>query len=459
MTNPMEALSLTGVTVPLSLALSSVTLAPSQPLPQLASVEAAQHKPSSSSTIHTPGNTLTSPPSGSQIAPSFDDSYELAHSIPGLGQEKRYPNAKVESASWTQTQYNDRFKFVADEMHRAVNSDPDLRDRAWSIKYVHEMVGNSADKARPCIIVFCLREDFKSLRALFNARVKDPLYCGKRSLPYRLFHTQKSENAPVAPFELIYYRTNYPIKRTAAEKHMVAHFNSPLTYCGGVVQLGTRTRTATLGLAVQIGSFYAVTTVDHCLLEPELGHVVSTNTEIPAESDASSDSTLSEMEDLRGLWVDTGAEYSDGDDEEIFNEDQRRQEKHCEDAIPSSSSTLGGRQTVDALGFEWDMIIPSHQPMPSEAYLDWAVTRPISRPLAPLPNILFFHGTERPPMVVKKLAKAPRFHRVPVFIVSGMRGILSGTLLATSVMIGSGPGRNLCEAWTVILDFSMGESH
>lgn len=155
-------------------------------------------------------------------------------------------------------QYNERFKFVTQEMNQAVNSHPDLRDHARSISYTHKMVGSSPAAARPCIIVFCSREHFKPLRQLFNDRLKSPLYCSKPPLATRL-RGQKGSVAPVPPFELIYYR--YPVKAKGASTGNSPSPITAATWCGARVQSGSQA--ATLGLTVGVGNLIGVITVDH----------------------------------------------------------------------------------------------------------------------------------------------------------------------------------------------------
>jgi hypothetical protein len=405
--------------------------------------------------VQNEGSSSTALQRGKKAASVIHVSYGLAYSIPGLKDMKRYPNAEIKSGTWTQEQYNDRFRFVSGEMQKAVNLDPDLRDRAGSIIYIHEMVGTSPDEAKPCIIVFCKKDDFQRLRSLFN-RVKKQLYCGKKPLRYRLFWGHRHSDAPVPPFELIYYQTNYSIKRSmrrAAETGAMAHPAIRPTWCGDIVR--SNMRTATLGLTVQVGSIYGVTTVDH-LFQSENQRAESVISPNHMQLDAHSDSDGStlddnDLEDMGELWVDTDLEYLDDDDDYIHDD-----ESH----VPNE-----GQQSMDKdrqiLGIvpDWERISPPHQLPDWEAYQDWSLARPTRHPLIPLPNLFFPYGTEKDPVRLEQLAQAPRFHRVPVYIVSGVRGLVSGRLLATSAMIGSGPGRNLCEAWTVILDSEKGNTH
>ena len=379
-----------------------------------------------------------------------DDSYELELCIPGLKGEKRYPKARVESSDWTQKDYNERFKFVVGEMDRMVKSHPDLRSRSRAISYVHEMVGTSPETTRPCIIVFCRKEDFKILRALFSQRVEKPLFCGKKSLPSRLFGSKKGQ-PPVAPFEIVYYRTNYdPVARKSADALVLAHSFSDLTWCGSLIQFGART--ATLGLTVQIDRIHGVLTVDH-LFPSDL----SQPTAIALEPDINEYNVLGG--DVQGptvLWIDAGGEYEDGDEYEEEDHLSARGDQRENDISPPGPSHFqndwGNSSTP-----EWVRIVPQYELSNTEPYLDWSLTRPASAPNFARANLFFPGGKDSNPIQLSHLMKELRSHRALVIIISGIRGLLRGEILAASAMIGSGPERELCEVWTVLLDSGEGK--
>ncbi|KAK0744301.1 hypothetical protein B0T21DRAFT_407412 [Apiosordaria backusii] len=336
-------------------------------------------------------------------------------------------NAAVPTEIWTEEEYNKRFLVISKEMNTAVNKDPDLRDRSKWIEYSYRMVGPSRETAKPCIIVYCFKEDFERLEKLFSKRVKDPLLNGgKQSLVSRLFRGRDERRATVPPFGLVYYRRS---KRTTGAEGMVpAYLSNNMTWSGKIVK--SPTKTATLGLTVQIGSLSGVTTVDH-IFPPEI--------EFPEDSDEVRDDSeydYSDSDDMdMDLWVDTGVEYLD---------------EYEEDDLDGTGSHQPIPHQQDGYDI-WERIQPPFELPRNEAYLDWCLSKPVDYPAPPLPNLYYPCGEDAGPTIVSEIAKAPRFHCVPVHMLSAVRGVLSGELLAKAAMIGSGPGRDLCLVWTVIL--------
>ncbi|KAK4449843.1 hypothetical protein QBC34DRAFT_298165 [Podospora aff. communis PSN243] len=410
--------------------------------------------------------TLGKAPARSESA--VDDAYNVAFPIPGKSNgEKRYPNAKVESKTWSQKHYNERFAFVAGEMNRAVNSHPDLRERSRSVSYAHEMVGTSPGTARPCIIVFCVKEDFKSLRALFNNRVKNQLYCraNKRPLSLGLFRGRsQSETPPVPPFELIYYRTNYdPVARKASEIPIITGTSAnDLTWCGGVIRVGSRT--ATLGLTIQIDGFYGILTVDHLFPASAPSLPEANGRQVPQEAETVDEpkQTLlehtSDTDELGELWLDAGDVYLEDDnsfdDDDYLDDDGLDQHQAALAHGPQErvEAMAEDNKADDLLTQEWESIPPHHNLDDKQAYLDWSLVKP-SRGPPQRANLFFPAGeSDSAAVVIEACASEPLSHRAPVYMLSGVRGLLSGHILKSSAMIGSGPGRELCEVWTVILD-------
>lgn len=181
-------------------------------------------------------------------------------------------------------------------------------------------------------------------------------------------------------------------------------------------------------------------------MEDEMDEIASLN--IPDDSDNNSENKSidgsnpssvgsEDAAEIGALWTDTDAEYLDDyDDDDLHSEDV----------------SVVVVENYESNDLTWERISPPHLLSCREPYLDWSLSKPSNHPISPRPNFY------RPPISgghkvsLHALAAAPRFHGVPVYMVSCIRGVLSGRLLHKVTMIGSGPGRDLCEAWTIMLD-------
>ncbi|KAK3301866.1 uncharacterized protein B0T15DRAFT_578106 [Chaetomium strumarium] len=66
--------------------------------------------------------------------------------------------------------------------------------------------------------------------------------------------------------------------------------------------------------------------------------------------------------------------------------------------------------------------------------------------------MVFPRGQQSLGVVLRTCHEAPRSHLSPVYIVSGIRGILHGRIMAVPSLLPSYPGKEPCRAWTVMLD-------
>lgn len=128
----------------------------------------------------------------------------------------------------------------------------------------------------------------------------------------------------------------------------------------------------------------------------------------------------------------------------------RRQNSHQEDntasrfmKAPMDSNTLAHKsQCLKELPNDY-------------AYLDWACleledkkneTRPVS--YIPSPD-----GSR---LLLDKIADITTSPATSVFMISGINGVRPGRLLAERLYLGSLPGRQMCRAWTLVLDSEIG---
>ncbi|KAK0617685.1 hypothetical protein B0T14DRAFT_525681 [Immersiella caudata] len=309
-----------------------------------------------------------------------------------------------------------------------MNFHPNLAGDARFTSYAFEMVGTSAEKARPCIIVFCRKEPkfFETLTACFGKRARKLLYCDKKA-------------PPVPPLRIVYYRTDYPVSRKAAYTMVLERHLSERTWCGSLVRFGGRT--ATLGLTIRVGHLVGVLTVDHlfslspCEARVDLEDVEMTEDEINAMA----------TDESSALWLDGAGDYLD-----ISDDDESPTPEGSSSGVKAMSLDDGSPATSDPLEM-WERITPPCEPPSSEPYLDWSLARLTDGSMLQHGNFIFPEG-ERNPVALTSLYTGPRTDSTSVYIVSGIRGILYGRLSAGSAMLGSAPGRKLCETWTVFLD-------
>ncbi|OCL12554.1 hypothetical protein AOQ84DRAFT_275627, partial [Glonium stellatum] len=62
------------------------------------------------------------------------------------------------------------------------------------------------------------------------------------------------------------------------------------------------------------------------------------------------------------------------------------------------------------------------------------------------------NGEGYPPRYLTSFATNPRYHGVPVYMISGASGLRSGLLLGNYSYIGAKAGQAHCKVWTVTLD-------
>lgn len=108
-----------------------------------------------------------------------------------------------------------------------------------------------------------------------------------------------------------------------------------------------------------------------------------------------------------------------------------------EDGEPSPTGTMKGCRSRP------DFDLP-----PSSSYLDWSLVEP-STETETMPNLIL-PTTTLPPVLLKEITPAPRYHGVPVYIISGVNVVRQGILLSGTTHIATGNRRGVCPAWTLV---------
>lgn len=374
-----------------------------------------------------------------------EELYETALPLPGSKKKKMvYPLAPVESSMFTMGEYMDQFEVVQEKLKEIVDKDDVLRLRGKSILYRLHMVGTTPQSAVPTIIVECTFEDQKSIRAAFKRHSTDNFYCHHESKRLRK-SISGSTNIP-PPFRLAYWGAHSdPCERGASEAELSATLSHDSTFCGSLVSF--QGRSATLALTLEIDSVDMVLTTGH--LNPTQRIVEFSGTSTPEDS-GDSESTLNEDNHVKTglLWVDDDDEY------EV--------EADASEPVPSRSLALDASSEVNpdnglvTSSQKMRPVKPSSDPSPSEPDLDWMLLECDDSTLRDRRRNFIYLPKWSEPVLLKEIAKRPRIHAVPVFVISGLRGVIQGRMLGMPTFIDSGPGQKPCKAWNVVLDDQLG---
>lgn len=377
-----------------------------------------------------------------------EELYETAHPLPGSKTKKMvYPLAPVESSTFTMDEYVYQFEVVQEKLKEIVDKDEVLRLRGKSIVYRLHMVGTTPQSAVPTIVVECTLQDQKIIRAAFKRHSTDNFHCY-----HELKKLQKSISGSTKippPFRLVYWGGGGdPYERSASETQLSVSLSHDSTLCGSIVSF--QGRSATLALALEVDAEGMVLTA---------GHLKSTQP-IPEPSVASTpqsghddEATLNEDDyvEIGPLWVD------DDDDDEYEMEAAALQ------PLPSRSLPL----SYSNAAYSDNRVVSHFQKMrpaetsadlgPSEPDLDWMLLECDDSAFRARHRNFIYLPDHPEPVLLKEIANKPRMHAVPVFVVSGVRGVITGRMLGTPTFIGSGPSQKSCKAWSVVLDNQLGK--
>jgi hypothetical protein len=393
------------------------------------------------------------------------------YSVPVPGSKKKkliYFKAPYTWDRWTPDECHSRFIFVEKELRALVHNHLRLLDFENRPVYSPRMVGTCPSDARPSIVVTCREVDFKDIRNIFRSRAEEPLCLGKQpTIPkFRSpFGQRGGIDEPTIPrLLLVYYRTRTPpVIRPTLKEPILAYLGGDSISCGGIIRYGKRS--ATLGVALDVGDHRetVLLTVDHLFYsgeadvppiarDKESGVLEKPGGPMPVEIDETSPD---------GLWEDDD-EYSDLEPDEQPETTQlhphtspRTDPQEAEPVPTEAHETQQTAQDSEA----WDMVACSSQLTSSAAYLDWALTRPVSATsnifLSRL-NTVYAGSHGEGGVVLQTFQRQPTAHLASVYVVSGIRGILDGQIITNPSFLPAFH-KESCEAWTVILDASHGK--
>lgn len=344
-------------------------------------------------------------------------------------------------------EYVYQFEVVQEKLKEIVDKDEVLRHRGKNIMYRLHMVGTTPQTAVPTIVVECTFEDQKSIRAAFKRHSTDNFYCYHESKRLRKSISGPTKTPP--PFCLVYRGGNgNPYERRAFETQMSVSLFHNSTLCGSLVCF--QGRSATLALTLEVDSEGMALTA---------GHLKSTQ-RIPEPSVASipeishdDETTLNgdDYVEIGLLWVD------DDDDDEYEMEAPAFQPLLPRSLLLNYSSAVHADNRVVSQLQNMRPVEPSADLGPSEPDLDWMLLECNDSALGARHRNFMYLPEQPEPVLLKDIANKPRTHAVPVFVVSGVRGVIKGRMLGMPTFIGSGPSQKSCKAWSVVLDNQLGK--
>ena len=389
-------------------------------------------------------------------APTVENVWDYSVLVPGSRQNKRiYPKAPVEYGQWCRKQCHERFIFIKSELAALVDKYLDLRGLERRPVYASRMVGTTPQTALPSVVVTCRETDFKSLRILFRTKAEAKLLLGKESTLAQLrssLRTKVDKGESVPRLQLVYYRTPMaPVTRMISNGPLKACLLDDEFSCGGAIRFDGST--ATLGVTFDISDWRGTLTVDH--LFSMAGNLDG------GEDDVQDSSTSSGGP--------SNTDFSWEDDDE-YGDLNTYDSSSCHNIRDNLSNKLSSRERLEIINIDnmpslkapqtWVRITPPGQLSPQAPYLDWALTKAAGEMQLPSarPNTVFLNGRNRSPVSLSRIRQEPPDHLASVYVVSGIRQIVSGQILSGPSFLPSMPGREYYEAWSVILDSPDGKN-
>lgn len=346
---------------------------------------------------------------------------------------------------FTMDEFVYQFGVVQEKLKEIVDKDEVLRHRGKSIVYKLHMVGTTPQSAVPTIVVECMIEDQKRIRAAFNRHSTENFHCYHESK--RLWQSISGSTKTPPPFHLVYSGGNDdPYKRHASKTQFSVSLSHYSTLCGSLVSF--QGRSATLALTLEVDSEYMVLTAGH-LKPAQHSPEPSENSTQKISHDDEVTLNGDDYVEVGPLWVDDGDEY----DVEVA----------ASQPLPSRSLPLD----YSSAAYEDNRLVSLILKMrsvevfadlgPNEPDLDWMLLGYDDTALRTRRRNFMYLPEQPEPVLLKEIANTPRMHAVPIFVVSGVRGVIKGRMLGMPTFLGSGPSQKSCKAWSVVLDNQLGK--
>ncbi|VUC31293.1 unnamed protein product, partial [Clonostachys rosea] len=414
---------------------------------------------------------------GNQLT-TRDDPYRNPIQIPGcLPPTFVYPH----SSSSIRESYHNRFREVVNLFRRNTYEDPKLRESMRFIDYTLKLCGTSPADARPSILAFCRKSDFKALNRLLTNKELKYQYCLRRSSwrPSWLGQeTAASATSDKPLFNLYFWRQGRPRSLFWGQYQAKVHESRSESYpekagrpliCGSIVEIRNKDiQFSTLGCTLQIGSEWYTTTARHAFRHafrpPASVGLLDTDPEPTASITKLSIEPGKECDQTHGSDTDP----SDVDAEDYLVDDIEYESLPDDD----EEDDWDEQETQIALDSYWDKINATHRKSQDETVdeapvifitsedldksgdldLDWALLKWEKRnDYMWVPNT--YNSPSLPSSIfLSKIAQSQPEKETPVLVLTSRQSPRYGVLQAGIAMLGGISGRQSSVAWSVSLN-------
>ncbi|CAH0002392.1 unnamed protein product [Clonostachys byssicola] len=405
-----------------------------------------------------------------------DDPYRNPVQIPGcLPPTFVYPH----SSSSIRESYHDRFREVVNLFRRNTYEDPKLRESMRFIDYTLKLCGTSPADARPSILAFCRKSDFKALNRLLTNKELKYQYCLRRSSwrPTWLGQETAASTTSDKPlFNLYFWRQGRPRSLFWGKCHAKVHDSRSDAYpekvgkhliCGSIVEIRIKDiQFSTLGFTLQIGSEWYTTTSRHAFRHA-FGPPTAEHFDGESKPPISITNPVTEpgREDERIYG-------SDSDPSDAAAEDYLVDDIEYESLPEDEEDDWDEEETQIALDSYWDKINSTHSKGQDEATeeapvifitsgdldksgdldLDWALLK-WEKPNGHIwvPNTYGSPGL-RSTILLSKVSQSQPVKETSILVLTSRQSPQHGVLQPGTAMLGGISGRQSSIAWIVLLN-------
>ncbi|KAK8038980.1 hypothetical protein PG993_007391 [Apiospora rasikravindrae] len=373
---------------------------------------------------------------------------------PYMAKKKKtiYHELPISGGGFTEHEQFRRAKFAIQELNKYIARDGLLRNRMKFFRYDVRMVGCTRETASPAIVVKCTKSDREALQKLLRKNPVDVIYVKSNSVWARLFG--QSDRAQAA-FQLVYLERD-DLVQNAADDEVLAFPRSDNTLCGALLEY--RGRKATIALVLEVdGKDYSLT-VDH-LINPSPSATANNDQRqgtaswceeiVLTNQYKQSGATMVDDDDLVSLdplWTSEGDET---DVLQIITNEKTLPEPFAQSTVPD------GKESVPSL--KGRVLKSTTESVVANTSIDATLIDLGEGVVLPRRcNYVHLDGPVNREIKLERTAVRPREHRVPAYMVSGLRGKVGCRLLSCPSYLGFDPYQDPCEVWTILFDGSSG---
>lgn len=349
---------------------------------------------------------------------------------------------------FTMDEYGYQFEVVQDNLKHIVDINKVLQLnglKGSSIVYKLRMVGTTPQSAIPTIVINCKFKDQDKIRDAFKRHSTDNFYCYPESKKLQIPMSGSSKIPP--PFCLVYESGHgNPYKRNASELRLSVSLSYDSTLYGSLVSF--QGRSATLALTLKVDSKGIVLTAGHLKPTRRISEPLGAPT---PESIHDNKITLNGDNYIKigPLWFNDDNEY---------NIEAAALQSLPPRLLPLDyNSSAYANNGVVSQPPKMQPAEASASLSPSKPDLDWILLKCDNSVFQPRHRNFIYLPEQPEAILLKEIATRPRIHAVPVFMVSGVRGVIRGRMLGLPTFIGSEPNQKSCKVWSIVLNNQFGK--